>query len=182
MAVNPKILNFEYLLSELIKWHDELLGDLPNDLSKIKVLKLMFFVSAVDADNDNEGLLDIFDEYYALPYGPVESEVYNSLENLQFYNINRNSTVKKDDIDISFENESINRLKIKSAVDKLKSTNPELIKMKPFDLVELSHKWSCWSIVYDYALKNNTYAYKIPTELIKAEKKVFSLKELVYEF
>lgn len=161
-------------------WHQEMLGDSPNDLSKIKVLKLLFFVSAVDADSNNDGLLDIFNNYCALPYGPVESDIYDTLGNLGYFNVDTVGIVQKKEID--FIATLDDRLRIDSAVENLKRINPSLITLKPFDLVELSHKWSCWSIVYNFALDNGSYSHPIPVELIKAETKIFSLKEEVYEF
>ncbi|GAB7089211.1 Panacea domain-containing protein [Marinifilum fragile] len=180
MTPEIKKLNFEYFVSRLLEWYGEVYCDQSNDLSKIKVLKLLFFTSAVGANTESDGLLDIFDDFYAMPYGPVESEIYDSLGDLLRYRITKESTTSKNNID--FNNDSIEKARIDEAIEKLKRVNPQLIKMNPFDLVELSHMWSCWSMVYDYALNNNQYSHKIPNELIKAENKIFTLNQVSYEF
>lgn len=68
---------FEYLLNGLLQWFSN--GELyknSNSFSRVKVLKLLFFV-AVIKDADGNDLLDIFDKFYAMPHGPVESDIYN---------------------------------------------------------------------------------------------------------
>lgn len=43
---------------------------------KLTAMKLLFLAAAPKKDGGDD-LLDIFDNFYAMPYGPVESDVYN---------------------------------------------------------------------------------------------------------
>mgnify|MGYP003610257323 CR=1 FL=1 len=71
---------FEQFVLGLIKWWAEVNPEKEweeNDLSILKVLKILFFVSAVGADSKGDGLLNIFDNWVAMPYGHVEKDVFD---------------------------------------------------------------------------------------------------------
>jgi len=72
--MDNKIDAFEYLVYQLQMWHEKESESNQNDLSVLKVLKLLFFVSAVDTKQDSENtLLDkVFTNFVAMPYGHVE--------------------------------------------------------------------------------------------------------------
>lgn len=183
-VMDSKIIAFEYLAAKFITWYDEVRnahGD--NDLSTLKLLKLLFFCSAVDTTkDDNDTLLDDpFNEFYAMPYGHVESDIYESIRNqeLKYIHIDRLKSTFKDDFNID-SIESVLDRKLKSKIDKsfdsLKSKNNELITYSAFDLVELSHKWYSWYYYFDKAKRNGIYSEKIPAPIIKAEDKFFFIK------
>lgn len=167
---------FEYYVVKLLEWHKEM-SNTPesNDLSTLKVLKLLFFGSAISVEDNNETLLDQpFDKFYAMPYGHVEGEIYSyiksrSFKNLQINNINSTITTKEEypENDIKF--------KIDNSIAKLKKANSNLILMTSFDLVELSHRWYSWQFYFNKAQKNGSYSELIPIEMIKLEQKFFSL-------
>ena len=46
---------------------------------KLTAMKLLFLAAAPKKDGGDD-LLDIFDNFYAMPYGPVESDVYNAIQ------------------------------------------------------------------------------------------------------
>jgi hypothetical protein len=87
-----KIEAFEYLLFELVNWFMNKKNisnyedfNKNNDLNKLKVIKLHFFVTAINSNNNN--LLEVFNKFCAMPYGHVESDIYNSLGKLNFFTV-----------------------------------------------------------------------------------------------
>jgi len=95
--LSKKTQAFEYFVYQLQKWYIGKYGSFENnDFSILKVLKLLFFCSAIEAEKDKDDtLLDIaFDNFYAMPYGHVESDVYNAIRGgeLSFFKIDRDKT------------------------------------------------------------------------------------------
>ena len=81
MNMDYKIFCFEYMLFQLMEWYRDLRPSQNplNSFTRLKSLKLLFFVATVEASESNEGLLSIFDNFYAMGNGPVESDVYNAM-------------------------------------------------------------------------------------------------------
>lgn len=172
-----KNLAFEYFVSKLLVWYQEVNGDNGNnDLSTLKVLKLLFFASAVGTEKGQEDtLLDTtFDKFYAMPYGHVESEIYKTIRNNELPNleINNSSSTFRNTVD--YPNCDL-KTKIDSSIEELKQENIDLISMSPFELVELSHTWYSWKFYFNKAKRNGSYSELIPTEIIKSEQKFFCL-------
>ncbi len=173
-----KIQAFEYLVSKLLDWHSEFSSSTKNDLSILKVLKLTFFTSAVGANsNINTSLLDeVFNNYVAMPYGHVESDIYTYIKNNELPNvsINNRQTVlnnrySSDELNISIKE------KIDNSVTLLKSINQDLITLSSFELVDLSHAWYSWQKFYSIAKANKRNSEPIPTDEIKKEDKIYQL-------
>ena len=76
-----KIFAFDYMLSLFEQWYKEEGKETMNfqNCSKLSVLKLLF-LAAVPKREDSRDLLDVFDNFHALPYGPVESDIYNAIQ------------------------------------------------------------------------------------------------------
>lgn len=168
---------FEYFVSKLLEWYNELNGqDKVNDLSTLKVLKLLFFCSAINTKKGQEGtLLDYpFNNFYAMPYGHVESEIYSDIKANQFPNVEINNSTTNFINQIDYPDGDI-KTKINDSIERLKLENKNLINMTSFDLVELSHRWYSWRYYFAKAKRNYTYSESIPSEIIKAEEKIFSL-------
>ncbi|MEN2486338.1 hypothetical protein AAYQ05_00945 [Flavobacterium sp. B11] len=170
---------FEYLLYKLVEWYKSAyaISNDDNDISVLKALKLLFFVSAVNATKDsNDTLLDdVFQNFVAMPYGHVESEVYSIIKkgDLQNIIINNYRTEIRD-----FDPETVDaklRQRIDDSVTKLKNTNFNLIKYSSFNLVDLSHSWYSWQYFYNKALKSFNKSFPIDKECIKSEEKIYSL-------
>lgn len=178
--MTPKLKAFEYFVFKLTDWYKEAYGSDTiegNDLSKLKIFKLHFFTTAITTSVSEDGLLGVFNKFYALPFGPVESDVYNDLGELRYFQISRSNLTLKGDIDIVDISSTVDKQLIDTAIDKIKTRYFNLIKASAFDLVDLSHKWSCWSIVFDFAKRNSNFSHQIPNELIKQEsQKVFSIR------
>ncbi len=176
---------FEYVLFKLIEWYNlnnhslnYLEFNSTNDLSKLKILKLHFFVTTVNAKNNN--LLDVFNNFYAMPYGHVESDIYNELSRLERYVVSNRNVIIKDlyleNLNLSFELlESKIKLDIDSAVETLKLKNSELINLSALDLVEISHHYFSWKYTFNHARVSKRFSEPIPVDLIKDEIKYFAL-------
>src|SRR6185295_7815705 len=99
-----KLEYFEYTISKMIQWYcqeNAMSTDtfsVVNDFSKLKVLKLHFFVCAINSSSNH--MLEIFDSFYAMPYGHVESELYNAMnaDELQRFSFTESSMQLKTDI------------------------------------------------------------------------------------
>lgn len=181
--MNPeeKLSYFEYTLSKLLAWYTDITGSSNNDLSTLKALKLLFFVSAAKATmRDSHSLVDdVFDKFVAMPYGPVESDIYSRINlqngNLTFFSINNSSVQAKE----SFMEGVFSNLdpdftkKIDESIDLVRSMNENLINLSAFDLVELSHLWYSWRKNYQMALDAGQRSKVIPVEDIKAEIKIY---------
>lgn len=179
MKEQKKIDAFEYLVFKLLEWNKSLnKGNESNDISVLKALKLLFFVSAVGTTKNSQNTLldDVFDNIVAMPYGHVESDIYFAIKNnkLNRISIDNTKTIIPPNFDIAEINIDL-RTKIDTSLEALKSINLNLIKMNAFDLVELSHSWYSWRYFFAKAKKNDTLREFIPSEIIKAEEKFYFL-------
>lgn len=138
---------FEYLLNGLLEWFSNVtLYKNSSSFSRVKVLKLLFFVAAIKDSKGND-LLDIFDKFYAMPHGPVESDIYNymSRDELKYYSFNEIYLKPKQVYSVNSENLPLEiRTRIDNAIKCLRLENPLIINKGAFELVEISHKWIVW--------------------------------------
>lgn len=173
-----KIDAFEYLVYQLQLWHSKESDSNQNDLSVLKVLKLLFFVSAVDTKQDSKNTLldNVFDNFVAMPYGHVESDVYRHIKQKSHANININNTcsIIKDSFNVENIDADI-RSSIDNSLIKIKKINPNIIKYSSFDLVDLSHEWYSWQYFYNEAVSEGVFSKAIPVEEIKSEEKIYQL-------
>lgn len=96
--MREKILATDYLIEKLLEWWHEKTGltlEQENFFGKQKMMKLIFFAASVPHE-DGSDLLDIFDNWYAMPYGPVESDVWDffRLDLLPRYRITNKIEIK----------------------------------------------------------------------------------------
>lgn len=192
-----KITAFEYFQYKLVKWFceaNELVFDKAfaskisevNDLSLIKTFKLHFLISAVQADTNNDGgLLNVFNNFKALPYGPVETDIYNAVENFDKFQINRSGTILKEkfwSIDENYADQIIREL-VDLSFEEVKKVNAELINLEPFTLVDISHEWLSWSEAYKTAQSLGLRSYPmLPSDIISDPKRTFSIKSIFNDF
>lgn len=146
-----KVLYFEYTIYKLIEWvkkNNPSLTHPESSFTKLKALKLLFFVAAVNSSNKSHILLDIFNNFYAMPYGPVESDIYNSILHklTKYYNILDIGTQIKSNAERSVFYGLDNNVKkeIDKNIELLLEKNPKIIELPPYKLVDISHKWSVW--------------------------------------
>jgi hypothetical protein len=168
---------FEYFLFKLIGWHceenrislQEFNDHNTNDFSKLKIIKLHFF-----ACSTNSQALDYFNNFYAMPYGHVESTVYSGLNELNFFSVD-NFKLTINNLNPVFAIGDEKTSLVDNSVNILREKNPEILALPPFDLVELSHKWFSWQYTFNEARKEYSYSKWISPELIKSEAKFYSL-------
>ena len=172
-----KLKAFEYLIFKLKDWYNEIDGFNfeSNDFSKLKVLKLVFFSAAVNADKPTFSLLDNFDNFYAMPYGHVESDIYKNFNSLSLIKVNSAMTTINEDANYFEDLDFIIKSKIENSIFALKTENNNLITYSAMELVELSHMHFSWSCSFDIAKQKGKLSQSIPKEMITFEKKFFYL-------
>ncbi len=170
-----KVKMFEYISHKLIEWYtDENSGSDTNDLSKLKVIKLHFFICAISSKPGNKGLLEYFNNFYAMPFGHVESDIYNEINELETVRLSRDGLTTVGTIqDLGLSPNETQM--IDQAILDLKEVNPAIINYKTFDLVDLSHIWESWKTMYSLAQDMHKASMPIPTEMIQEENKIFRL-------
>src|SRR5690606_38698982 len=67
------------------------------------------------------------------------------------------------------------RSEILESVASLRLENDDLVLFTALDLVELSHKWTSWRIIFESARSKDKYSQRIPSEIIQNENKFFSV-------
>ncbi len=159
---------FLFLLQQLLEWFLEENENRDNNFDSftmIKVQKLLFFVSAVK-NSDSDNLLNIFDKFYAMQYGPVEGEIYTFMRNTpDFVN-------KALYFDSQIDN--VLKCKIKKSVNSLRKENTDIINYSASRLINISHKWDCWINAYSFALLQEKGAERMKNEeIIKEEYQYF---------
>lgn len=182
-----KILYFEYILKRLLQWYAEYnQKESPNDFSILKSLKLLFFVAASSSHmqaRKSRLLNEIFNDFVAMPYGHVESNLYDILKrrkgDLNFFTITNKELTSKDQSNLGLALGGVDQeilAEIDAAIAYLKKLNPRLVLLSPFDLVNLSHAWHSWKSYYNRALLNSSQSERIPVSIIESEDKVFNLE------
>lgn len=144
-----------------------------NDFNILKLIKLHFFIVAINSEKDKT-LLDL-NEFWAMPYGPVETNVYSRIRNDKNFEefILSNEKIlflgKKPEINTQLED------KITDSIHLLLELEPRLLSADAGTLVELTHKWNCWRKNYSLARAKNTYSSIIPKEDIINDIKIVNL-------
>lgn len=163
---------FSFLIDKFIDWYKEVKVDEEyfNKFTKLFLLKMLFLVAAIKTD-DSEDLLDVFDNFYALPYGPVESDIYNEISLNMIPNFlisDRQLEPKIDKVDLDLRIDD--RTKLCKSFDKLRGENNDLITLKAFELVEITHKWESWNTTFKYAKFIGAGSAKMNIDMIKNDK------------
>jgi len=179
MDHSMKVKCFEYVLSILLDWHRKECPERPNDIGYLKSLKLLFFLSAIGTERSSDHtLLDTtFEKFVAMPFGHVESEIYNAIikKELKYFNLNVKNCMQNGELpEWSEVIDSEIKQKIDSSFELLKKW-PRLIKADPFELVEISHLWYSWKHYFTQGRMRGNNSEPIPIQIIKMEEKIFSL-------
>ncbi|WP_275315327.1 type II toxin-antitoxin system antitoxin SocA domain-containing protein [Tenacibaculum bernardetii] len=169
---------FKNIFSLLKEWYKEELNyseddfNLHNDFSILKLIKLQFFVAAINS-KENDSILSGYD-FFAMPYGPVETDTYKKIKSsgIEGLNIDRYST--KILSNFSFVESHLHE-EIINSIGILKKNEPKLIIADASDLVELSHKWNSWKRNYSLARIKGNFSARIPNEEIVNDNKTLSL-------
>lgn len=168
---NNKIKAFDYMLQQFEQWRTNYFKSQNvsvKPLSKLIVLKLLF-LTAVPKTNKGKDLLDIFNNFYALPYGPVESDIYNAIQEnlLPSYCIKERSVERK--TLQSYDQQDSLIIEVDNALEELKNINPDIIGLSSFELVEITHKWDSWNRSIKFAEFMGRGSAKMLTEAIRSD-------------
>ena len=152
-----KNLLFEYLVFRLDEWKKniEKRNEKVPAFTKLRLQKILFLVCAWNVDNTNRKLLNTFNQFYALPYGPVEIDIYEAMKNNQTFqhiSFNGNECIYSNfepSVFISISSRS--RKWIDEAMDDFVKNDRKYLTMPVFDLVNITHRWSAWRITMDIA-------------------------------
>lgn len=141
-----KISAFEYFVVCLCKWKEEKFGN-NRSFSKLQLQKLLFLASSIGATSEEHKMLDIFDRFYALMYGPVEMDIYDMMQTNTFPHLmfDGSSCYFKNNIE-ELETPEDDKQIIDSAINKLREKNEEYVILSPFKLVEITHGWTAWQV------------------------------------
>ena len=154
--IEEKKITFEYIVYKLNDLKNEFKIKDDSIFTKLRLQKLLFLISTVNATRNDKGLLDIFDNFYALPYGPVERDIYDFIHDGDFKNItfdgNKCDVSKLNDSIFEFLSDKIKNL-VTSSIDKLKEKGviKEYLEMPVFDLVNITQQWTIWTVCHSVA-------------------------------
>lgn len=165
-----KINTYEYAISKFIEWHNEEFESvgIPKCFSDKKIIRLMFFLASVDTSYSDIGLLDIFDNFYAMPLGSCEMDLVQNSSLMNRYCYSNNKLMVKNHI-IKPILSIVLISKVDSQIKKLRSSNPKLVGMNLLDLCQINFRWHSWKSTYNWILRDKRTCRKISTELILSD-------------
>lgn len=145
---------FEYLVFLLKQWKYEQYPNFNEAFSKLKLHKILFLVAAVKATSQSHPLLDVFNNFYALPYGPVELDIYDAMNGNAFKRIKfEGNNCKSDNLDDCYFEDLNNAQKqaMIEAIRAIRDMGADYITKDPFELVDITHKWTSWQVAMQVA-------------------------------
>ena len=168
IAMNNKKLLFEYVVYRLDGWKREIGSTKVPPFTKLRLQKILFLICAWNVSKDNPKLLNIFNRFYALPYGPVEMDIYDAMNDGSFKHLNFCENECNYNLVDSMFNGLPNDMKnfVDDAVNHFHSENRDYLTMPVFDLVDITHRWSVWQISMEYAKVQGRNMEAISNDLI----------------
>jgi uncharacterized phage-associated protein len=148
-----KKLLFEYFVFQLEQWKQEKHPRFHVSFTKLKLQKILFLVASVKSKENTYPLLNVFNRFYALPYGPVEIDIYDAMNDSSFKNI----SFIGNECQTRFTKESFAELDqslvlaMTEAIQAIKNMGVDYISMTPFELVDITHKWTSWQVAMQVA-------------------------------
>lgn len=165
-----KKLLFEYLVFQLMKWAKETDSSSVPTLTKLRLQKILFLVSARKATIEKPALLSVFNSYYALPYGPVEMDIYESMKgNSPFQHIRFNDTdciCNNLTIDMFSNINEEDKSLVDETIAEFKSMGVNYLARPVFELVNISHQWTAWQVAMSIAKMLSSNKEEMSTESI----------------
>ena len=172
---NKKLL-FEYLVYKLELWKQEMHSRSQETFTKLKLQKILFLVASVKSKDNTYPLLNVFNKFYALPYGPVEMDIYEAMIDHSFKNIDFNGNECKTNFtEGCFTNlDKAQMAAITEALQTIKNMGADYISMPPFELVDITHKWTSWQVAMQVAEMCNSKREPMSTaEIISSTVKAY---------
>lgn len=168
---------FEYFVVQLDKWKKSVAITNTSPFSKLQLQKLLFLASAQDATIQNHPMLDMFDRFYALKYGPVEMDIYDAMTQGSFEALNfgeRFCEIHNEKAGFFDSIPEGQKAMVDSAIELLKRRNPEYVLKDPFELVEITHGWTVWQIAMIMADMSNSKMERMTTsDICNSTQKIY---------
>ncbi|MCO6147719.1 hypothetical protein [Flavobacterium sp. NRK1] len=146
-----------------------------NDFTILKLIKLHFFVVAINSENNADLLYK--NKFVAMPFGPVETTIYDEYKRTtdfdQFY-FQGDKLIFNDNTSVPFIEEPL-KTSIIYSIDLLKKFEPRLIVANAGSLVSLTHTWNSWKKYYNLAIHKGKFSEPIPPEAIISDLKIVNL-------
>lgn len=164
-----KINLFEYVVYQLDNWYMETNNGNHMHITKLRLQKILFLLSAVNATKSKKGLLSIFNRFYALSMGPVEMDIYDAMNHNLFTHIR---FVENECVFEPLERNMFSAINaryltlVDEAIAALKTKNRNYLTMPIYELVELTHQWSVWQIASSVAELQGKKCEEMPTDEI----------------
>lgn len=174
-----KIKAFDYMLQLFEEWrnsHEELKN---KPFSKLKAMKLLF-LAAAPKEQGGSDLLDIFDNFYATSYGPIEIDIQKAMceDRLPSFSVNYYSIEPREGAEPYNAKRYNDKFyhRVRNAVNDLKKKNEKLVLLNSLELVEITYRWSSWNQAMDFAEFINQSNVKMSINSIRDSSKIFDLK------
>lgn len=174
-----KIEAFDYMLHLFEEWRDNHETIKGKPFPKLTAMKLLF-LAAAPKEEGGDDLLDIFDNFYAMPYGPVESDVYNAIQEdkLPSFSVKYRSIEPREGAEPYNAKRYNCKLyhRVRNAVNDLREKNEKLVLLNAFELVEITNRWSSWNRTMSFAEFMKQLSAKMSIDSIRDSSKIFDLK------
>lgn len=172
-----KLRLFEYFVIKLAEWKNEITPNSNTRFTKLQLHKLLFLSAASNDNGEKHLMFDIFDNFYALQYGPVEMDIYRAMSDVGQFSIlefnNRDCIIKKGDYTINEINKDDKEV-IDSAIRSLREKNQNYVIMSGFQLVNITHGWTVWQVSMELAnLLGNKMERMSISDIINSKTKTF---------
>ena len=174
-----KIHCFEYFLNKITEKKAEITGTSYEEVlerySRLISLKLLFLTSTVKVTRDYAGLLNIFDSFYAMEYGAVETDIFRAMvdDKMELFDFSDIITKLKKknfgEIKISDDDARL----IDESIDKLLEINPNILSEGAYELVQMTQKWASWKIAFRIVKFMGRRSGKMKEENIQNDIKVY---------
>lgn len=146
--LQQKKILFEYLVYLLEQWKAEINGHNISSFTKLRLQKLLFLACTINATVAEKRLMSVFNRFNALPYGPVELDIYEAMNKNSFtyLSFNGNDCKFKQQFDKLIFDNLDDQLKAwtNEAISELKCKRENYLYMPVLDLVEITHQWTAW--------------------------------------
>ncbi len=161
-AIERKNEVFKYFLYELNKVYQDTAEKYTGKraypaLRFVEIMKLLFFTCVLKKE-----LLNTFDNWVALPKGPIEDDAYAYLKSERSFMEKSNDYGRNPNNcnDLNFETvSSKDKTSITFSLEYLQNTG--LLRMPEDFLVEVSHRWDAWKTPFIAALEQGKRAKKM---------------------
>lgn len=150
---------FKYILFKCNSWYRQVNDNDIEDISNLKFLNLVFLLNTTDPDY----YYNLGFRFKAYPSGAFETSLFEITKSSKnFVNCNIKTCFSEIDEDV--------KLNIDKHFNDLKMKNYYLVNHSASSLTDIIHKYSCWIIPYNNAIRAGKYCADISIDLMNCEK------------